>query len=211
MARLPVPGSDSGGWGDLLNEFLGVTHNGDGTLKASATSASGAEMTVHKGQPNGYASLDGNGLVPTAQLPVSATAVAAYMGVEVNGVDVLSGDFTQVAFTNITAQLDPSSISWDAGSPENITILQTGVYSFTAGVYWRDPGLTGPILVQIISSCQFNFADIRPAIGDGVTESQQFLTVSLYLQAGQSVHVNIQQSTGSTLAPFIQVLVTRCA
>lgn len=33
VARLPVPGSDDGSWGTLLNEFLEVEHNGDGTLK----------------------------------------------------------------------------------------------------------------------------------------------------------------------------------
>ncbi len=33
MARLPVPGSDGGVWGQVLNEFLGVEHNADGTLK----------------------------------------------------------------------------------------------------------------------------------------------------------------------------------
>lgn len=32
-ARLPVPGQDDGLWGDLLNDFLLVEHNGDGTLK----------------------------------------------------------------------------------------------------------------------------------------------------------------------------------
>lgn len=34
MVRLPTPGSDDGAWGDLLNEFLRVEHNADGTLKA---------------------------------------------------------------------------------------------------------------------------------------------------------------------------------
>lgn len=33
MARLPIPGQDGGTWGNLLNEFLEVEHNPDGTLK----------------------------------------------------------------------------------------------------------------------------------------------------------------------------------
>src|SRR5690606_18219653 len=33
MARLPRPGSDEGTWGDILNSFLAVSHNADGTLK----------------------------------------------------------------------------------------------------------------------------------------------------------------------------------
>jgi hypothetical protein len=34
MARLPEPGSDDGTWGDILNNYLSVEHNADGSLKA---------------------------------------------------------------------------------------------------------------------------------------------------------------------------------
>jgi hypothetical protein len=33
MARLPIPGGDSNNWGNILNEYLLVEHNADGTLK----------------------------------------------------------------------------------------------------------------------------------------------------------------------------------
>ncbi len=33
MTRLPVPGSDDGSWGDILNTFLTVEHNTNGALK----------------------------------------------------------------------------------------------------------------------------------------------------------------------------------
>lgn len=39
MARLPVPGSDDGTWGQLLNDYLSVAHDPDGTLKAGAVDA----------------------------------------------------------------------------------------------------------------------------------------------------------------------------
>lgn len=39
MARLPEPGEDKGTWGDILNAFLAVEHNDDGTLKDSGTLA----------------------------------------------------------------------------------------------------------------------------------------------------------------------------
>jgi hypothetical protein len=32
VARLPVPGSDNGAWGTVLNDYLSVEHNADGTL-----------------------------------------------------------------------------------------------------------------------------------------------------------------------------------
>src|SRR5688572_13671491 len=43
MARLPVPGNDNGTWGSVLNDFLGVEHNSDGTLKTSGTLSSKAD------------------------------------------------------------------------------------------------------------------------------------------------------------------------
>ncbi len=68
MARLPTPGGDSGNWGEILNEFMLQSHNSDGSLKASAVSASGAEQTSSKGQANGYAGLDATAKVPTLNL-----------------------------------------------------------------------------------------------------------------------------------------------
>lgn len=37
MSRLPVVGQDNDVWGDILNDFLSVSHNTDGTLKAAGT------------------------------------------------------------------------------------------------------------------------------------------------------------------------------
>ncbi len=44
MARLPQPGGDKGTWGEVLNEYLGVEHNSDGTLKSGGTLASYAPL-----------------------------------------------------------------------------------------------------------------------------------------------------------------------
>lgn len=38
MARLPVPGSDDGTWGTILNEYLLQAHNADGSLKPQSVS-----------------------------------------------------------------------------------------------------------------------------------------------------------------------------
>lgn len=40
--RLPVPGSDDGQWGTILNGFLRVSHNENGTLIPAAVRAAGA-------------------------------------------------------------------------------------------------------------------------------------------------------------------------
>ena len=42
MARLPIPGADDNSWGQVLNDFLDVSHASDGTLKSSAVTNAGA-------------------------------------------------------------------------------------------------------------------------------------------------------------------------
>jgi hypothetical protein len=72
MSRLPSPGGDAGQWGTILNDFLSVAHNTDGTLKDAAL-ITGAEQATNKGAASGYAPLDGSSKVPLANLPVPFT------------------------------------------------------------------------------------------------------------------------------------------
>lgn len=46
MPRLPIPGSDDGTWGDILNEFLSVSLDTDGTLKPSAAVKTSGDQTI---------------------------------------------------------------------------------------------------------------------------------------------------------------------
>jgi hypothetical protein len=39
--RLPKPGSDAGDWGTILNAFLEVAHNADGTLQSDTIQHAG--------------------------------------------------------------------------------------------------------------------------------------------------------------------------
>lgn len=73
MSRLPTPGGDGDIWGDVLNDFLAVEHNTDGTLKKAGT-INGAEQTSRKGQAGGYAPLDGAGQVPAGNIPALSDA-----------------------------------------------------------------------------------------------------------------------------------------
>jgi hypothetical protein len=76
MPRLPIPGGDDDTWGDILNTFLDVSHNADGTLTPASVSGTGAEMTANKNQPGGYAGLNGSTQVPVALLPANALSLA---------------------------------------------------------------------------------------------------------------------------------------
>ncbi|NCU38146.1 hypothetical protein EOL96_03785 [Candidatus Saccharibacteria bacterium] len=40
MARLPTPGADEDIWGDVLNEYLAVSHQTDGALRSAAVQTS---------------------------------------------------------------------------------------------------------------------------------------------------------------------------
>lgn len=39
MSRLPQPGSDSGTWGEILNEYLSVSHTSNGSLKSNTVTS----------------------------------------------------------------------------------------------------------------------------------------------------------------------------
>lgn len=74
MARLPNPGSDDGTWGTILNDYLSVEHNSDGTLKARTDGS--VELTSNKGAASGYAPLNSSSKVPATNLPVVLPPVA---------------------------------------------------------------------------------------------------------------------------------------
>ena len=46
MSRLPSPGGDDNTWGDVLNDFLSVAHNADGTLKSSVGGNSRSVVSI---------------------------------------------------------------------------------------------------------------------------------------------------------------------
>src|SRR5882757_9645426 len=62
MTRLPTPGADDGTWGNILNDFLDVAHNADGTLKtntvanpqiSAGSGADGQVLTKDSAQTSG--------------------------------------------------------------------------------------------------------------------------------------------------------------
>ena len=89
--RLPITGEAN--WGDILNGYLLVSHNDNGTLRtdavetAIAADLAATEKIARKGQPGGYASLDTGGKIPMAQLqpfPMPKQSVDVCMTTNVN-------------------------------------------------------------------------------------------------------------------------------
>ena len=46
MARLPTPGGDNETWGQILNDYLNVEHNSDGSLKATGSLSTKADVSI---------------------------------------------------------------------------------------------------------------------------------------------------------------------
>ncbi len=103
MSRLPQPGGDRGNWGDVLNDFLLVTHNSNGTLKdasieaiklqnsiispaklATTNTPAATQSLTYNGSSMEWASISGSGTVSDA----STTA---------KGIIQLSGDLAGTA------------------------------------------------------------------------------------------------------------------
>lgn len=69
MSRLPIPGQDDDVWGDILNDFLGIAHNADGTLQPAALTKAGGITSINGATPvNGIVTLRASdlGVVPAS-------------------------------------------------------------------------------------------------------------------------------------------------
>ncbi|HSX05662.1 MAG TPA: glycosyl hydrolase family 28-related protein [Candidatus Saccharimonadales bacterium] len=96
MARLPTPGADDNVWGQLLNDFLSVELNTDGTLKRGAE-ISGAYQKPSGGIPKTdldssvQTSLGKADVAPTALSQLSDVNTAGVANSQVLGFDTPSG------------------------------------------------------------------------------------------------------------------------
>ena len=123
MARLPQPGSDDGTWGNILNDFLGVEHNTDGTLKSSgtlATKADDADVVHVSGNETigGAKSFTISPTVPTPTNPTDA-ATKAY-------VDSASGAVVSDASTTTKGILQLAGDLGGTASAPTVPVLAGG-------------------------------------------------------------------------------------
>lgn len=121
MARLPNPGGDAGSWGTILNDFLSVEHEPDGTLKADGTLAGKADdsevVKLSGGQTiGGTKTFSSSPIVPDPTAP-NETATKSYVDSAVS-----SGSPDADANTKGLVQL-AGDLSGTAASPQ----IATGV------------------------------------------------------------------------------------
>ena len=124
MARLPNTGGDDGTWGGILNGFLLVEHNPDGTLKSSGSLGSKYTKPVN-GIPKSDLDADLQNSIDSA---VSGTAPDATTSTK--GIIRLSGDLTGDALVPLIA---PGKVTGGTGgSIATGTITNSNVHSNAA-------------------------------------------------------------------------------
>ncbi len=149
MARLPIPGSDKGTWGEVLNSFLAVEHNYDGTLLSTGTLSSYAT----KNNPM----FTGVVTVPAPVSPTDAVTKAYVDNIAINGAPdadattkgkiQLAGDLSGTAaspaiandaVTNVkvsaSANIDQSKIN---GLTASLSGKESIISAGTTGQYFR--------------------------------------------------------------------------
>jgi hypothetical protein len=123
VARLPVPGDDSGTWGDVLNEFLSVEHSSDGTLKASGSLSEKADNSdvVHLSGSEtvtGVKSFSSSPIVPT---PSTGTQAA-----NKTYVDTVAGSGAADATTTTTGLVQLAGDLGGTGTTATAPVISTG-------------------------------------------------------------------------------------
>jgi hypothetical protein len=124
MARLPVPGQDNGVWGDILNAFLSVEHNTDGTLKASGTISSKADnaTTVHTSGAETIAGTKTFLAPPVVPTPTSSTHATTKAYVD----SAVLTKATDTSVVHLAGAETITGVKTFSGVPVIATITNTG-------------------------------------------------------------------------------------
>ena len=107
MARLPVPGSDTGTWGDILNSFLEVSLNGDGSLQTLSLQNAGGVTKVNGKTPvSGAVTLAASDIAGVALLSGAAfTGAVSTAGTLTASLAIVGGVSTLADGANIAVNV----------------------------------------------------------------------------------------------------------
>ena len=170
MTRLPTPGSDADQWGQILNDFLAVEHNSDGTLKASGSLASKANDAgvVHLA---GTETITG---VKTFTHPITVPT-------PVNTTDTATKQYVDAVTANLSGKTDKATLTAKgdlyaasaAGTPARVGVgasgsILTADSTQAVGMRWAPPA-NAPF---------FNVKDYG-ATGDGTTDDTASIAAAI--------------------------------
>lgn len=165
MARLPVPGSDDGKWGDILNQYLGVSLSAEGDLKVNTVGPDQLQVSAVTSQ----AIADGS--VTSSKLASGAVTAAS---VGLGSVDNTS-DIDKPISTSTQAALD-AKIAGPTSSVTNALLRFDGIHGRQAkssSVYVTDDGRLGvgtssPSAAMHINAKTAAVSDSSIVIGDNL-------------------------------------------
>jgi hypothetical protein len=172
MARLPVPGSDQGSWGNILNEYLLRSHTTDGSLKADTVASSqivNGSITAAQLSPGATSPLLGS--ISTA----SGTAIAGIVNRYDATIAPVAVTLPTVASTNVRLTIIKSD-----GSANSVTVDGFALANQHASVTYQSDG-AGWVPVDYSTGT----AQLSKVIVDGVYRPV-YDTKTINLQRGKA-------------------------
>jgi hypothetical protein len=157
MAELPIPGADSGTWGNILNSFLEVAHNSDGTLIGSAiTQAGGLTQSSADGRYQRLGTAAGGDLSGTYPSPtvqkLNGTTIA---NTPSTGQVLVATSGTAASWQTMSSGSGSSTLAGDTdvaiSSPTNNQVL---TYNAVAGKWENSTAASGVSLDAIATDIQ---------------------------------------------------------
>ncbi|MGI8690383.1 MAG: glycosyl hydrolase family 28-related protein [Thermomicrobiales bacterium] len=180
MARLPTPGGDTDAWGDILNTFLQVEHNSDGSLKKKVVQQGdlvtnvkdyGAvgdgvtdDTTAIQAAFTAAALVKGTVFFPPSTYKLSRTITVAY-GSPVNMIGVAAYNRSRIVWAGGTASMFTFS------GPHGSTISNLEIDGSHLATYGLELDAAAYCLVQnlYIHGCQT--ADLRCTVSGTINGS----------------------------------------
>lgn len=134
MSRLPIPNSDDGDWGNILNDFLTQSHNPDGSLKSSAVTAAIPSLDMLPA-PTSSLSLNSNKITNLANGTASTDAAAfGQIPVSANGYGV-SGNTGATPTPAVGLSVLSGTLASSVGLPTNTKTFVFNTASLSVGTW----------------------------------------------------------------------------
>lgn len=168
MARLPVPGSDDNTWGTLLNEFLEVEHENDGTHPDATTTSKGFVQLANQTEVN--VGTDTERAIAPSTLQEKLYSTQTLVDGANIAWDVSLGAFAEVTLTDNRTLDNPTNLI--NGASYILLIKQDGVGERTLsfGSAYKFPDGGTPMLSETA-----NAVDIIAFLSDGTNLYGSFL------------------------------------
>jgi len=190
--RLPNPGGDVGNWGDILNAFLEVSHNGDGTLASNSVGtsqiASSAVTSAQLDAPTQSAITKANSSVQTVNSISPSGGNVSLTAANINAIPS-----SQLSAASGVAQLDGTSKLVSAQIPTTVSNAVTKANSSVQTVNNASPdgsgnvSLTASSVSAIPSSALGALSGVAQLDGTGkLTSGQIPVSVSAAIQVEQN-------------------------